>query len=191
MSKRHTVIRAMHDLGAAAWFGGSLMGAVGLNGASRTVTDPTDRAKVASSGWARWSPVAAAAMGAHLIGGLGLLVFNRDRVEVQAGVTANTTVKTLLTAAALGTTAYSGVLGTKIARADDVAVAGGTVPSSSTPDDVAAAQQQLRALQWATPALTGAIIALGSQQGEQQRPGQVLRGVSAKAARMASNRVSG
>ncbi|MDT5205049.1 MAG: hypothetical protein QOD34_1685, partial [Mycobacterium sp.] len=34
MSTRNTVIRSLHDLGAAAWFGGSLMGAVGLNGAA-------------------------------------------------------------------------------------------------------------------------------------------------------------
>ncbi|MFF2206234.1 hypothetical protein [Streptomyces sp. NPDC058145] len=35
MSGRNTVIRSLHDLGLAAWFGGSLMGAVGLNGAAR------------------------------------------------------------------------------------------------------------------------------------------------------------
>jgi hypothetical protein len=35
---------------------------------------------------------------------------------------------------------------------------------------VAAIQQQLRILQWATPVLTGALIVLGAQQGEQQRP---------------------
>lgn len=189
MSKRHTVIRAMHDLGAAAWFGGSLMGAIGLNGASQSVSDPSQRTRVASSGWARWSPVSAAAIGAHVIGGLGLIVTNRDRVQKQAGVTANTTVKTLLTAAAVGTTAYSGVLGAKVAAAGDVPAEGGAVPSESTPSEIATAQQQLRALQWATPALTGMIIALGAQQGEQQRPSQILRGVGVKAARAASNRV--
>jgi len=30
----NTVARTLHDLGLAAWFGGSLMGAVGLNGAA-------------------------------------------------------------------------------------------------------------------------------------------------------------
>jgi hypothetical protein len=29
-----TFARTLHDLGAAAWFGGALMGAVGLQGAS-------------------------------------------------------------------------------------------------------------------------------------------------------------
>ena len=34
MSERDTVLRSMHDTGLAAWFGGSLMGAVGLNSAA-------------------------------------------------------------------------------------------------------------------------------------------------------------
>ena len=41
MSERNTIVRLMHDLGAAAWFGGSLMGAVGLNGAATPPTPPT------------------------------------------------------------------------------------------------------------------------------------------------------
>ena len=30
----NSLVRSLHDLSAAAWFGGSLMGAVGLNGAA-------------------------------------------------------------------------------------------------------------------------------------------------------------
>ena len=29
MNERHTVVRSLHDVGAALWLGGSLMGAVG------------------------------------------------------------------------------------------------------------------------------------------------------------------
>lgn len=183
MSDRNTIVRTMHDVGAAVWLGGSLMGAVGLNGASRSVGDPGDRTRVASIGWARWAPVSAMAVGAHLVGGLGLLIANRGRTRAQAGVTANTVVKTLLTVAAVGTTAYSGLLGARIAKAGSVSAESATVPSPETPDDVTAAQQQLRALQWATPVLTAAIVTLGAQQGEQQRPGQVLGGLRAKLAR--------
>jgi hypothetical protein len=39
-SNRNTVVRSMHDIGAAAWFGGSLMGAVALNGATTDIGDP-------------------------------------------------------------------------------------------------------------------------------------------------------
>jgi hypothetical protein len=174
-SSRNTVVRSLHDVGVAGWFGGSLMGAVALNGASKDVSDPAERAKIASSGWARWTPFAAAAIGAHLLGGGGLLLAHRDRVRNQPGVGANTAVKTALTLAALGTTAYSGLLGARLGRAADAKAfdsEGGTVPGESTPDEVAKIQQQLRVLQWATPVLTGALVVLGAQQGEQQRPGQ-------------------
>jgi hypothetical protein len=175
-SNRNTIIRSLHDLGGAAWFGGSLMGAIGVNGASKDVKDPAERAAVASAGWARWAPVAAAAIGAHLIGATGLLLANRDRVRDQRGVGTNTLIKSVLTVAAIGTTAYSGVLGAKIAtEASAAPVEGGTVPSGDTPDNVAKLQQQLRILQWATPALTGGILILGAQQGEQQRASEQIR----------------
>jgi hypothetical protein len=187
-SNRNTIIRSMHDLGAAAWFGGNLMGAIGVNGASKDVKDPTERAKVAAAGWARWAPISAAAIGAHLIGAVGLLRANSDRVRDQKGAGANTVIKTVLTAAAIGTTAYSGILGAKIATeasaepADgevlpsaDAPVEGGTVPSEGTPDKVAKLQQQQRILQWVTPALTGGILILGAQQGEQQRASEQIR----------------
>jgi uncharacterized membrane protein len=188
MNRRNTVIRTMHDVGAALWLGGSLMGAVGLNGASKAVTDTEERARVASVGWARWMPVEAAAIGAHLVGGAGLLMANRRRAGGQAGVTANTGLKTLLTVTAIATSAYSGLLGAKVGRAGKVPTEGGATPSEATPPDVAKAQQQLRVLQWATPALTAAIVALGAQQGEQQRPSQMLAGVRTKVVRLVGGR---
>ena len=179
-SNRNTVIRSLHDVGAAAWFGGALMGAVALNGAANDIKNPSERATIAADGWARWAPVNAGAIGAHLIGGLGLVLAHRDRVKNQSGVTANTAIKTTLTGLALATTAYSGVLGAKLAKDGDTPVEGGTQPAAGTREDVAKAQQQLRVLQWATPVLTGLIVILGAQQGEQQRPGERLRGVGKK-----------
>jgi len=175
-SNRNTVIRAMHDLGGAAWFGGTLMGAIGINGGSKDVKDPAERAAVAAAGWARWAPISAAAIGAHLIGGAGLLAANRDRVRSQQGAGTNALIKSVLTAAAIGTTVYSGILGAKIAtEAGSAPVEGGTVPSESTPDKVVRLQQQQRVLQWVTPALTGGILILGAQQGEQQRASEQIR----------------
>jgi hypothetical protein len=175
-SNRNTVIRSMHDLGAAAWFGGTLMGAVGVNGASKDVKDPAERAVIASAGWARWAPVSAAAIGTHLVGATGILLANLDRVRDQKGVGTNTLTKAALTAAAIGTTVYSAVLGAKIAaEGSSVPAEGGTVPSDGTPGKVARRQQQQRVLQWATPALTGGIIILGAQQGEQQRASEQVR----------------
>lgn len=188
MTRRNTLYRTLHDLGAAGWFGGSLAGVVGINGASNDINDRAERTQVASAGWARWSPVAAASIGAHLVGGAGILWANRRRVGYESGVTANTVAKLAVTAAALGTTAYSGVLGAKVASAGRVDADSGTTPSEKTPDDVTSAQQQLAVLQWATPVLTSVIIGLGSQQGEQQNPSQRLRGAAKKTAKQAGKK---
>jgi len=183
MSERQTIRRAAHDLGLAAWFGGSLFGAYGLNGAVRDIKDPSDRAFVASSGWARWSPITIAAIATHAVGGLGLILGNQNRLAVQDGAKVNTAVKLALTAAAAGTTAYSGYLGKKIADYGRVPVTGGTEPAASTPPEVAKAQQQLKVLQHAIPALTGSLIILAAQQGEQQKPSQLGGGAASSLAR--------
>ncbi len=178
MSVRNTFVRSLHDLGAAAWFGGSLMGALGVNGAAAQVRDPTDRARVAAAGWAKWTPANAVAIGAHLVGGAGLLVADSDRAKNQSGVTANTVAKMVITGVAMATTAYSGVLGGKVAHGDGQPVAGATESlADDTTSEVAAAQKQLKVLQWVTPVLTAAIIVLGAHQGEQQRGGQVRAGI--------------
>ena len=178
MNSRNTVARSLHDLGAAAWFGGTLMGAVGLNGAADSVRDPKDRARVAATGWAKWAPANAVAIAAHLGGGAVILYANRERAQHQAGVTANTVTKLAVTAAALAATAYSGALGAKTAQGDGTPVDGATNPSAGTPKDVAAAQKQLKYLQAVLPVLTGTIVVLGAQQGEQQRPSQILTGLA-------------
>jgi hypothetical protein len=170
MSKDNTVIRSMHDLGLAAWFGGSLMGAIGVNGAANDVSDPTERTRVAAAGWARWAPVNAAAIGVHAIGGLGLIRANSSRVAAHRGSRANTVVKSALTAAALASTAFSGWQGAKLAKAGQVPAEGAVIPSEQTPADIASSQQTLRIAQWVTPAVTAVLIVLGAQQGEQQRP---------------------
>lgn len=176
MSERNTLAHAMHDLGLAAWFGGSLMGAIGVNGAAADVDDPRQRARVANAGWARWTPFNAVAIGAHLVGGAQLLKANKGRVATQQGVLANTNLKMALTAGALAATGYARVLGKKMQKAGDVPVAGGTNATATTPPEVAKAQKQLNALQWAIPGLTGAMLASSSLHEEQQRPSQVLGG---------------
>ncbi len=177
MTERNTLAHALHDIGLAAWFGGSLMGAVGVNGAASDVDDPRQRARVANAGWARWTPLNAVAIGAHLVGGAQLLKANKGRIATQKGVLANTNLKMALTAGALGATGYARVLGKKMQNAGDVPVAGGTDSLSSTPPEVAKAQKQLTALQWAIPGLTGAMLASSAVHEEMQRPSQVTGGI--------------
>jgi ankyrin repeat protein len=176
-SNDNSLARSLHDLGLAAWFGGSLMGAVGVNGAAAQVEEPKQRLRVANAGWNRWTPVNLAGIAAHLAGGAVLLAANQGRVATQQGVAQATTVKTTLTVLALGATAWSRALGAKLNQAGDVPVEGGTDPSGDTPEDAAKAQQQLKVLQWGIPILTGAMLVVNARMGEQQRPTQVSGGM--------------
>ena len=182
MTADNTVSRSLHDLGLATWFGGSLMGAVGLNGAAAQVQEPKQRLRVATAGWNRWTPVNLAGITAHLAGGAVLLGANKGRVASQQGVVQATVVKTALTGAALAATAWSRALGAKLDQAGEVPVGGGTDPSIDTPQDVAKAQRQLKVLQWVIPALTGAVLVVSARMGEQQRPNQGHRGPGSAAA---------
>lgn len=174
---RNTISRSLHDLGLAAWFGGTLANAVALNPASSQASSARATGAVANVGWDRWTPVNAAAIGAHLVGSLGQIAGNKGRLSEQQGVASMALVKTGLTAAALGVTAYSRVLGRKVSQTTDVPAESATEPAAGTPPEVARAQRQLRQLQWAVPALTGALVVVSSFAGEQQRASEVHKGV--------------
>jgi hypothetical protein len=79
MPQRNTPVRSLHDIGLAAWFGGSLMGAVELNGAAATVKGPKERISVATTGWKDWAPVQMAPFVAVGIGGAVLILGNTAR----------------------------------------------------------------------------------------------------------------
>jgi hypothetical protein len=88
MTADNTLSRSLHDLGLATWFGGSLMGAVGLNGAAADVEEPKQRLRVANAGWDRWTPVNLAGIAAHVAGGavlLGAKLDEADEVPVEGG----------------------------------------------------------------------------------------------------------
>jgi hypothetical protein len=183
MSETNTLSRSLHDLGLSAWFGGTLANAVALNRAAGRSGQQSDAGAVANAGWDRWTPVNAAALSAHLLGSVGQLVGNKERLATQPGVGTMALVKTGLTVAALAATGYSRVLGGRISAHRAVPVSDGTTPSAATPPEVASAQKQLAVLQWAVPALTGALVVVSSFAGEQQRPASVLKSLTARAGR--------
>jgi len=172
----HPVIRSLHNVGLAAWTGGSLMGAVGLNGAASALDDPAQRSKVATAGWSRWAPVNAAAIGAHLVGAAGLLVTDWPRVRHQQGVARSSAVKTATTGVGLGVAVWSAVLNRKMVKAGAVPVAGATEAALSTPPEVARTLRQLKLVQWLNPAAGLALIALSDWQSQQQRASEAAKG---------------
>jgi hypothetical protein len=177
---RNTLSRSLHDLGLAAWFGGTLANAVALNPAAGEAGTASATGAVANAGWDRWTPVNAVAIGAHLVGSVGQLGANKNRVAGQQGVAGMSVLKTLLTAAALGVTAYSRALGQRVSQGGATPSKRGTKPSKRARADIALAQQQLDSLQWVVPALTGALVVVSSYAGEQQRPSEVALGMAQK-----------
>lgn len=175
---RNTWSRSLHDVGLAVWFGGTLANAVALNPAASAARDNADVGAVANAGWDRWTPVNAAAIGMHLLGSVGQLGGNRGRIGAQRGVGTMVAVKTGLTVAALGVTAYSRVVGQTVSHHTDPPVDSATTPAADTPQDVRSAQTKLRVLQWAVPAVTGALVVVSAFAGEQQRSSAVVSGLA-------------
>jgi hypothetical protein len=180
---RNTLSRSLHDVGLAAWFGGTLANAVALNPAAAEADGTHAAGAVANTGWNRWTPVNAAAIALHVGGSVAQLAANQGRVANQAGVGSMVLVKTTLTAAALGATAYSRVLGKKVSQQVAVPARSGTEPAATTPKEVANAQRQLSVLQWVIPALTGGLVVVSSLAGEQQRATEVHKGLLARLGR--------
>ena len=169
--------RSIHDLSAAAWFGGSLMGAIGLNGATADAKDSTERTRLSSLGWKRWAPVQTAAFGAHFLAGLPILWANKGRLTHQDGVKSLSIWKTIVTASGAGITLYAGVMGKKVDELSEEGSKGATEPSSGSSAGSASAQKQLKVLQWMIPVFAGATIILSAKHGEMQRPANALKGI--------------
>lgn len=169
--------RSIHDLTAAAWFGGSLMGAIGLNGAAAEAKDPAERTRLSSRGWMKWAPVQTAAFATHLIADLAIAWENKERIAKQDGVAADTVYKTAVTLAGAAATLYAGALGKKVDKLADEGAEGATEPRPGASDKLQAAQKQLKVLQWAIPAFAAWVIVLGAKHGEMQRPKNVFAGL--------------
>jgi hypothetical protein len=170
MSSRQTVLRSLHDLGLFAWFGAGLMGTVGLNGGAAKAKDPAERLYLASIGWAKFQPVLYGAVLLHAVGGLGLIAGNKGRLAIQPEARTNTAVKAGLELLAGAVSVYSTIQGARVLAHANEGAQGVTEPSASSSPQLAGAQRQLKAAQSVLPLITGTLIVLGAQQGEQQRP---------------------
>jgi hypothetical protein len=176
----NTVARTLHDLGLAAWFGGSLMGRPGSTGLPRWSRTPPSGYGWPTAAGPRWTPLNLAGIAAHLAGGAILTGANKGPPGRPAGGGRHQHGQDRSDVAALGVTGYARLLGKKLERAGDVPVEGGTTPNPATPEEVTRAQRQLTALQWVIPVLTGAVLVVNARMGEQQRPTQVTTGLLAR-----------
>ena len=167
MVERNTFIRAANEVSLAVWFGGSLMGATGLERGAAAVD--REKHRVESTAWSAWQPVQMTAIATQLASGAALTFVNRKRVAGQRGVATTSAVRTALTGAAIAMTIMAARTGSKGA-ADAEHDRGADDPVDE------ADERRLRIAQWMVPALTGAMVVMDALMGEQQRPHQVMRG---------------
>jgi hypothetical protein len=155
----HVLAQAVHDLGAALWFGGAVMGVAGVNKAGNDLRDPLDKVRVAESAWQRFAPVEWAGIAAVLVAGSQLTRASSGRFAAYSGQKIGQLTEQ---AAAQG-------------RAVDVQDA--STPSAQTPPEIAAWQRRQRVSQVLVPLASGANIVLNAYLVQTSRPGATARGL--------------
>ena len=185
MSDNHAVAQAVHDLGSAVWFGGSVMGVAGVNKSGEDLTNSLDRVRVANSAWSRFGPVEWVGIGATLLAGLRLTQVGKTRVALQQGFGRTGAVKAGVAVAGAAATAWSTYCGVKIGKLTEqyqapgrrVEVQDATTPTGETPPEIARWQRRERLAQTMVPLLSGANIVLGSYLVQSYRAGATTKGV--------------
>ncbi|MGY2079626.1 hypothetical protein [Modestobacter sp. SYSU DS0657] len=185
-SDNHVLAQAVHDLGSALWFGGTVMGVAGVNKSGADLEQGIDRVRVASAAWGRFAPAQWAGIGATLVAGLRLTQVGGRRVALQQGFGTVGAVKAGLAVAGAGATAFAAYSGARIGRLAEeaerqtgsVEVKDATIPAAGTPAEIATWQRRQRITQFAVPVLAGANIVCNSWLVQSYRAGATLKGVA-------------
>ncbi|WP_426513327.1 hypothetical protein ACPPVO_23535 [Dactylosporangium sp. McL0621] len=184
-SDNQAIAQAVHDVGSALWFGGTVMGVTGVNKSGSDLEQGIDRIRVAESAWGRFSPLQWAGVTATTLAGLQLTRTGRRRIALQKGFGSIGALKAGITVLGAAATAYSAYCGMRIGRAAEQAAARGdrievqdaTVPTPDTPPEIAKWQGRQRLTQIAVPVLAGANIICGSYLSQSYRTGPTVKGV--------------
>jgi len=179
------LVQSVHDLGAALWFGGAVMGVAGVNKSGSDLRDGLDKVRVAESAWSRFAPAEWAGILAVLGAGAQLTRSSSAHLAAQHGWARAGGTKAGVAVAGAAATAFAAYSGKKIGDLTERAAASGravdvqdaSVPNAQTPPEVAAWQKRQRAVQYLVPVLSGANIVLNSYLVQTYRPRSVLRGV--------------
>lgn len=181
----HAVAQAVHDLGSALWFGGTVMGVAGVNKSGADLQQGIDRIRVASSAWKRFAPAQWAGIAATLGAGLQLTRVGGRRIALQKGFGTVGTLKAGLAVAGAAATGYAAYCGGKISQVAEQTEASGqklevldaTQPTDQTPPELAQWQRRQRFAQYAVPVLAAANIVCGSYLVQSYRTAATLKGV--------------
>jgi len=172
VKKTSNAAEIAHNLGLAAWFGGTLFGQVALNPTVSSISDR--RGRVLNESWGRFNaanaPALAAALLAWRLGGL------KDDAELRAPALAR--VKDLLLGGAAVSAVVSGILGARIAKQSSggaTPVESGTEPAPETPEESANSQRMISFFGTGSLVLSAAAIAVsGMIENEPIKPRGIL-----------------
>ena len=141
--------RALHDIGLAAWLGGSMFGKFALNPAVRLAQDKSDRGKIVNGAWNGYNAVNSLGLGAVALGWAGARMTEARSGQMTDGEQTLARVKDVLVTTAVVTGVASGVQGGRLAKQAPegaVPIEDGTTPAAETPLPAAKIQRSLGVL---------------------------------------------
>ncbi len=170
------VSKAIHDIGTAVWFGGTLMGTLAMNPAVEVLDDPEERGKMVDEGWALFQPWAAAGLLGALISHVAI---RRDGPSnASSAYKSAAAAKDLLMVTAVVSSVASMALGEYAMHQEPDAytpIETATTPTEGTPYETAQAQSGLTVASWVQLLsgvgifVTGAIMAAEREKGFLER----------------------
>lgn len=138
--------RALHDVGLAAWLGGSMYGKFALNPAVRHASDRTDRGKIVNAAWNGYNAVNSLGLGAVALGWLGARMTETRNGQMTDTERNLARAKDALVVSAVVTGIANGIEGGRLAKQAPegaVPIEDGTTPAPETPPPAARAQRRL------------------------------------------------
>ncbi len=141
--------RAAHDVGLAAWLGGSMFGKFALNPSLVKISSRPERGSVTNAAWNGYNAINSAGLGAAALGWAAARLTEAKPDNLSGRERALSVAKDALMAVSLATGAASGVQGARLAKQAPngaVPVETGTTPAADTPPEAARIQKTLGAL---------------------------------------------
>jgi len=167
--------RIAHDLGLAAWLGGSLFGKLAFNGSVKLIPDERDRGRITNAAYGAYNPVNTAALGAAAAGWLAARATETRPDKLTSAERSLATAKDILLGTAVVTGAATGIEHARLARQAPegaVVLEDPTTPSGATPPAAAKILNRIGALTTANIASGIGVVAVTAimAQLEHSRP---------------------
>lgn len=163
------ISKAIHDVGTAVWFGGTLMGTLAMNPAVEVLDDPEERGKMVDEGWALFQPWAAAGLLGALISHVALR--RSGPADASSCYKTAAVAKDLLMVSALVSSVASMALGEYAMHQEPDAytpIEDATTPTAGTDYDTAQAQSGLTIASWVQLISGVGILIAGAVMADEQ-----------------------